>query len=209
MLHFFGRAICHQLEERSLHVSGDALAVCARDTGIYIGIFSTLIYLFFSKRGQRITIPSIKTSFLLLLFFVPLMIDGLGSYTHLFESNNLRRLLTGIAFGFVLPYFIYPLLSKKNLELETVPVLSNSKDLWIPLLMSIFLGGLTYLGQPSHIVLDSFIIFSVIIWFSLLASFLFPFIGRVRLKCALSILVSFSFLLLLSLAHIWVLSLPK
>lgn len=208
VFHFFGRAICHQLDERSLTVSGEVLAVCARDTGIYIGIFSTLIYLHFSKRKQSITIPSIKVSFLLLLFLVPLIIDGLGSYSHLFNSNNPRRLVTGITFGFVLPYFIYPLFSKKNLEHESVAVLGKSKDLFIPLMISVFLGGLFYFGQPSHIVLDSFIIISVIGWFSLLASFLFPFIRYAGIKCALSIMVSLTFLTLLSLAHIWVISLP-
>ncbi|WHZ02272.1 DUF2085 domain-containing protein [Neobacillus sp. YX16] len=208
ILHFFGRAICHQLEDRSLQVSGNALTVCARDTGIYIGVFSTLIYLQFTKRKQSITIPSIKVSFVLLMFLFPLMIDGLGSYTHLFDSNNPRRLVTGIAFGFILPYFIYPLLSKKNFNHESVAVLSKSKDLFIPLMISAFLGGLFYLGQPSHIVLDSFIIFSVIGWFSLLSSFLFPFIRKAGLKCALSIMVSLTFLSLLSMAHAWVLSLP-
>ncbi|MCM3691670.1 DUF2085 domain-containing protein [Neobacillus niacini] len=207
ILHFFGGAICHQLGERSLQVSGKALAVCARDTGIYIGIFSTLIYLHFSKRKQCITIPTIKVSFLLLLFIVPLIIDGLGSYSHLFDSNNPRRLGTGIAFGFVLPYFIYPLLSKSHLKPESVAVLSKSKDLFIPLLVSTLLGGLFYLGQPAHIVLDSFIIVSVIGWFSLLASFLFPFIRKAGLKCALSIMVSLTFLALLSLAHTWVITL--
>jgi uncharacterized membrane protein len=207
VLHFFGRAICHQLGERSLQVSGEALAVCARDTGIYIGIFSTLIYLHFSKRKQSVTIPSIKVSFLLLLLLVPLIIDGIGSYTHLFNSNNPRRLMTGIAFGFVLPYFIYPLLSKKSLEHGSVPILSKSQDFFIPLVLSITLGGLFYLGQPSHIVLDSFIIFSVISWFSLLASFLFPYIRRVSLKLTFSVLVSLSFLCILSLAHIKILSL--
>jgi uncharacterized membrane protein len=207
ILHFFGRAICHQLEERSLQVSGETLAVCARDTGIYIGVFSTFIYLHLSKRKQSITIPSIKISFLLLLILVPLMIDGLGSYSHLFDSNNPRRLVTGIAFGFVLPYFIYPLISKKSLEHESVAVLSKRKDLFIPLILSVTLGGLFYLGQPSHIVLESFIIVSVIGWFSLMASFLFPFIRKAGLKCALSITVSLTFLSLLSLAHGWVLSL--
>jgi uncharacterized membrane protein len=208
ILHFFGRAICHQLEERSLQVSGETLAVCARDTGIYIGIFSTFIYLQLSKRKQSITIPSIKVSLLLLLFLVPLMIDGLGSYSHLFDSNNPRRLVTGIAFGFVLPYFIYPLLSQKNLKLESVTVLSKSKDLFIPLMLSAFLGGVFYLGQPSHIVLDSFIIVSVIGWFSLLASFLFPFIRKAGLKYALSIIISLTSLALLSMVHTWVLALP-
>lgn len=205
-VHFFGRAICHQMEERSLQVSGKALAVCARDTGIYIGIFSTLIYLHFFKRRQSITIPSIKTSFFLLLFLVPLIVDGLGSYTHLFESSNPRRLMTGLAFGFVLPYFIYPLLSKGSLDHRSVPVLSKSMDLLIPILLSCLLGGLFYLGQPSNLALDSFIIFSVIGLFSLLASFLFPFIQGLRLKWGLSILVSLSFLTILSLFHNWILS---
>ncbi|MFS0775399.1 DUF2085 domain-containing protein [Neobacillus sp. 3P2-tot-E-2] len=207
LFHFFGRAICHQLEERSLLVSGEALAVCARDTGIYIGVFSTFIYLHFTKRKQSVTIPSIKMSFILLLFLVPLMIDGLGSYINLFDSNNPRRLMTGIAFGFVLPYFIYPLLSKKSLEHESRPVLYTSKDLVIPLVMSIFLGVLFYTGQPSHIVLDSLIMVSVIGWFSLLASFLFPFILRVSLKITFSVLVSLLFLSILSLLHVWVLTL--
>jgi uncharacterized membrane protein len=205
LLHFFGRAICHQIEERSLQVSGEALAVCARDTGIYIGTFSTLAYLHLSKRRQRITIPSIKTSFLLLLFLVPLMIDGIGSYAHLFESNNPRRLVTGIAFGFVLPYFIYPLLAKNSLEEDSDPVVKTSKDIFIPLLISVFLGGVFFIGQPPHIVLDSFIIVCLIGWFSLLASFLLPFIRRIGAKIFLSISLSLSFLTLLSLAHNWLL----
>jgi uncharacterized membrane protein len=206
ILHFFGRAICHQLEERSLQVSSEALAVCARDTGIYIGIFSTLIYLHFSKRGKSITIPTIKICFLLLLFLVPLMIDGLGSYANLFESNNPRRLITGISFGYVLPYFIFPLLSKSSLDKKSEPVVKSSKDLYIPLIISICLGVLFYFGQPAHVVLDSVIIVTVIGWFSLLASFVFSFIRRLGLRLTFSIFASLSFLSILSIAHVWMLS---
>jgi uncharacterized membrane protein len=177
------------------------MAVCARDTGIYIGIFSTLIYLHFSKRKQNITIPSIKISLILLLFLVPLIIDGLGSYTHLFVSNNPRRLLTGIAFGFVLPYFIYPLLSKKPLEHGSVSVIKKSQDFLVPLAVSVILGGLFYAGQPSHLVLNIFIIVTVIAWFGLIASFLFPFILRLRIKLIVSLLASLTFLSFLSITH--------
>jgi uncharacterized membrane protein len=205
-LHFFGRAICHQLEDRSLIVSGEALAVCARDTGIYLGIFSTLIYLHFSKRGKSISIPSIKTSFFLLLFLAPLMIDGLGSYSNLFESNNLRRLITGMGFGYVLPYFIYPLLSTRSLDKNNESVVKNNKDLFIPVIIIICFGVLFYFGQPSHLVQDIIIIVSLLGWFSLLASFLFPFIRRVSLRLTFSILTSFTFLSILSIAHGWILS---
>jgi uncharacterized membrane protein len=206
ILHFFGRAICHQLGERSLIVSGEALAVCARDTGIYIGIFSTLFYLHSTKRKQSITIPSIKISLMLLLFLVPLIIDGLGSYTNLFESNNLRRLLTGIAFGFVLPYFIYPLLLKKSVDSKSEPILSISKDSYFPLIISFIIGGLFYFAKLPYYFLNGLIILIIILWFSLLASFLLSHIRSKTIRRTLSIMLSVSFLSLLSLIHSWILS---
>jgi uncharacterized membrane protein len=205
-LDFLGRAICHQLEERSLVVSGEALVVCARDTGIYIGIFSTLIYLHFFKREKNMTIPSIKISFLLLLFLVPLIIDGLGSYLNVFESTNVRRLVTGTLFGFVLPYFIYPLLSKKALDHSSKPVLTTSKDLYIPMLLNCFLGGLFYWGKLSSDLLNGMIILTIIVWFSLCASFLLGSIRRRPIKVALSLFASLAFLSFLSLMHSWILT---
>jgi uncharacterized membrane protein len=204
IFHFFGHAICHQLNDRSLHISGEFLSVCARDTGIYIGIFSTLLYLYLFKRKASITIPSIKVSFLLLLFLVPLLIDGFGSYMHLFESNNARRLVTGISFGYALPYFLYPLLSNKSLEKTSIPVIKHSKDMVIPLLLCSVLGGLVYWGGITYYLVDGMIIFSLIIWFSLLCSFLFTFSRLKHIKGILSISVAITFLSLLSVAHTWI-----
>ncbi|WP_420490421.1 DUF2085 domain-containing protein [Neobacillus niacini] len=206
LLNFFGRAICHQLEERSLQVSGEVMTVCARDTGIYIGIFSTLLYLHFSKRKQNVTVPSIKISFLLLLFLVPLIIDGLGSYTHLFDSNNPRRLMTGIAFGFVLPYFIYPLLLKKFVDSKSEPILNISKDFYFPLIISFIIGGLFYFAKLPYYILNGLIILIIILWFSLLASFLLSHIRSKTIRRTLSIMLSVTFLSLLSLIHSWILS---
>ncbi|WP_420489662.1 DUF2085 domain-containing protein [Neobacillus vireti] len=203
ILDFFGRAICHQLDERSLYASGLALSVCARDTGIYIGIFSTLLYLHIFKRKTKLTIPTIKISFLLLLFMVPMMIDGLGSYTHLFQSNNVRRLISGICFGFVLPYFLYPLYLGRALAYSSVPVIQKKKDIWVPILCSSILGGLFYFGLLPYYFLNSLIIFTVIVWFSLCASFLIPFIRQTYFRGVLSILLSLFFLSSLSLLHAW------
>ncbi|MBT2657393.1 DUF2085 domain-containing protein [Bacillus sp. ISL-18] len=200
---FFGRAICHQLDERSLHVSGLALSVCARDTGIYIGIFSTLLYLHIFKRKSKLTIPTIKISFLLLLLMIPLMIDGLGSYTHLFQSNNVRRLVSGICFGFVLPYFLYPLFLGRSLDQSSEPVIQKRMDLWVPFLGSSILGGLFYFGILPYYLLDSFIIFTIIVWFSLCASFLIPFVKQTYYKGVISIILSLFFLSCLSLLHAW------
>lgn len=203
ILDFFGRAICHQLDERSLHVSGLALSVCARDTGIYIGIFSTLLYLHIFKRRSKLTIPTIKISFLLLLFMLPMMIDGFGSYTHLFQSNNVRRLISGICFGFVLPYFLYPLFLGRSLDQSSEPVIQKGKDIWVPLLGSSILGGLFYFGILAYYFFDSLIIFTIIVWFSLCASFLIPFIKQTYYKGVIAIFLSLFFLSTLSLLHAW------
>jgi uncharacterized membrane protein len=203
ILNFFGRAICHQLEARSLHVSGAALSVCARDTGIYIGIFSTLVYLHIYKRKLKITIPSIKVSFLLLILMVPMIIDGLGSYTHLFQSNNIKRLLSGISFGLVLPYFLYPLLTVNSLKPHSEPVINSRRDFGIPLLISIILGGIFYFEGLPFYLLDSFIILSVIVWFSLCISFLFQFIKHTYYKKIIPCIFSIMFLCFLLWLHFW------
>lgn len=203
ILHFFGRAICHQIEERSLTISGETLSVCARDTGIYIGIFSTLSYLFFSKKKKSITIPSVRISFFLLLFILPLMLDGLGSYLHLFESNNLRRLVTGISFGLVLPYFLYPVISNQSLKQKSETVIQKSKDLYLPLLICCTLGGMSYWGLISYHLLNGIIILTTIVWFSLCASFLLPGIRLTALRIGLSVLICLTFLSSLSLLHMW------
>nr|WP_263324932.1 DUF2085 domain-containing protein [Neobacillus sp. Marseille-Q6967] len=202
-LHFFGRAICHQIEERSLTISGETLSVCARDTGIYVGIFSTLSYLIMSKRKKSITIPSIRMSFFLLLFILPLIIDGLGSYLHLFESNNLRRLVTGILFGLVLPYFLYPVLSNKLLKQKSETVIQRGRDLYFPLLLSCILGIMSYWGIIPYYFLNGMIIFTTIVWFSLCASFLFSGIRLKALRTGLSVLICLTFLSSLSLLHMW------
>lgn len=202
ILDFLGRAICHQLKERTLYVSGQALSVCARDTGIYIGIFSTLSYLFLRKR--KVTIPSKKISFLLLLFLVPLIMDGLGSYLHFFQSSNIRRLITGVLFGLILPYFLYPLISSAP---KIEPVIKNKSDLLIPLFLSVLLGVIYFQGWLPYYFLDTIIIFTLIVWISLCTSFLFSFVKKSRIKWPLSVLTCLLFLSGLSLLHEWVLKL--
>ncbi|WML59153.1 DUF2085 domain-containing protein [Neobacillus sp. PS2-9] len=206
LLDFFGRAICHQLEERSLQISGETLSVCARDTGIYIGIFSSLTYLHFTKRKSKITIPTIKVSFFLLLLMVPMMVDGLGSYLHWFESDNIKRLVSGTSFGFVLPYFLYPLLSSRSLDNDSEPCVKGSRDWIVPLIVSAVLGVVVYWGMISYYIFDSFIILTVVIWLSLFTSRLFSSVSNYRIKSLFSILVSLGILSLLSLLHNVVLS---
>lgn len=87
---FFG---CHQNKGRTFHISKTPLPLCARCTGIFIGIFLS-VFLFISE-----------INFLYIyLLVIPLIVDGLLQRFTRYESNNYTRLITGLLFapGFVI-----------------------------------------------------------------------------------------------------------
>lgn len=90
---------CHAMPERSFHFHGNPFPICARCTGELIGILAgipiTCIY----------GIPDFQIAALMML---PLIVDGTLQRLTSYESNNIRRLITGILFGIALVYaFLY------------------------------------------------------------------------------------------------------
>ncbi len=81
---------CHCRKDRSLSYKGVQFPVCARCTGILVGAFLFLVCNWFVH---------IPTS-LLFLFVLPLIIDGSFQMFLPYESNNLRRLITGALSGY-------------------------------------------------------------------------------------------------------------
>ncbi|MCI8285126.1 MAG: DUF2085 domain-containing protein [Firmicutes bacterium] len=83
---------CHCREERSFHYKGKKFPICARCTGELIGIiFSLFTYIFFHIG----ILPSI-------LFMIPLIADGSIQSLTSYESSNIKRLITGLFFGYAL-----------------------------------------------------------------------------------------------------------
>jgi uncharacterized membrane protein len=94
--------ICHQIPTRSFFLFGHPLAVCARCLGIYFGFLGGL-GLYPLKRGfSEILIPKILT---FILVTAPLVIDALGNLFHIWSTSNWVRFLTGILWGFILPFY--------------------------------------------------------------------------------------------------------
>ncbi len=94
---FFG---CHARPDRSFYFQGKQFPICARCTGELIGILS----------GIPIAVCLGYPRFwIVILMMMPLVIDGFIQRLTTYESNNMRRLLTGILFGiafvFMLIYF--------------------------------------------------------------------------------------------------------
>ena len=93
---------CHRLPERSFLYKGHQFPVCARCTGVSIGQLSAVLFNFF------INIPA-SVSF---IFLGSMGFDWLIQEIGLKESNNYRRLFTGILGGFGL-FNLYCIVFKK------------------------------------------------------------------------------------------------
>lgn len=90
---------CHQIRSRSLSLFGRLLPICARCSGIYVGVIAISII------QVVIDIPI----FLYPLLAIPLIIDGYIQHKQIRSSTNIRRFITGFMFGatFIFLFTIY------------------------------------------------------------------------------------------------------
>ena len=81
---------CHCREDRSFYYKGHKFPICARCTGELVGMILSLFSCFFFRL-------SILVSVLLLL---PMITDGVIQAVSSYESNNAKRFITGLLFGY-------------------------------------------------------------------------------------------------------------
>jgi len=133
IIYGFGDVNCHQKAERSWEVNNNQLPVCTRDVGIFCGLFIGGVV--FSRRGwNRWTVRDTCLSLLPermlhdvyaqnrrtllwlgcgLLLCLPLIFDGFLQLLTSYESNNFKRILTGIPFGFGLGVLLCAMFSAR------------------------------------------------------------------------------------------------
>ena len=109
-----GYAICHQIYERSFTVNGQAIALCARCTGMYLGVVVAVVYQFFLGK-RRAEWPHSKFLVVLGVFFLAFAVDGSNSALKLFlgdgllyEPSNTMRVITGMGMGLTLGVMVLP-----------------------------------------------------------------------------------------------------
>ncbi|WP_058485041.1 DUF2085 domain-containing protein [Defluviitalea phaphyphila] len=138
LLYFLGRSVCHQIPERSFFIGGCQMPLCARCTGTYMGIFLGFIYLLVRKRLRGNKPPNLKILFLMIICWIPFMIDGATSYIGLRETNNIIRFITGLLFGIFIPVFIILI---KNFDFKNknyIYIIKSYRDLMYMILMLFF-----------------------------------------------------------------------
>jgi uncharacterized membrane protein len=124
-----GSLICHQLPERSLESGGIVLPVCARDTGIYTGIFTAFLFLLLFRRMRAQRPPGIAAAAIMCTLMIPMMLDGVLSYTGLIETNNTVRIFTGLLFGLPIPFLLVPAANFRLDGRNEAPVLKTLTEL--------------------------------------------------------------------------------
>lgn len=96
------------MPSRTIDAGGLPLPVCARDTGIYAGVFIGTAYIALRRRFRADRPPSPGQAVVLCLCMLPMILDGMSSYMGLRESGNTLRLVTGIFFGNTIPFLLIP-----------------------------------------------------------------------------------------------------
>lgn len=98
LMEYGHRIGCHQIPERSFFYKKYQFPVCARCTGVIIGEIIAIILIIL-----RIELNRINAIVLLLI----MGLDWFIQYIKLLQSNNIRRLITGISGGIGLTYIYY------------------------------------------------------------------------------------------------------
>lgn len=137
LLHWLGYGVCHQIPERTIHLAGQALPLCARCSGIYLGAVIGFAFMLASGRARSSIMPPVRVLVVLLAFVGLFAVDGLNSYLtffpgapHLYQPQNWLRLTTGTLHGLAISFIVMPVFSFTLWkETDAQPVLRGLKEL--------------------------------------------------------------------------------
>ncbi len=109
ILSFLGGGVCHQKVDRTFNIDMLYMPVCSRDTGIYLGIFISLITIILLERRIKGEFASLKILLVTVSVFLIMGLDVILSFLGIIESNNIIRLITGFLTGWFLVLLLLPL----------------------------------------------------------------------------------------------------
>jgi uncharacterized membrane protein len=182
-----GYAICHRIAARSFHAHDRQLPLCARCTGIYLGVMLDLVVFAARGRLRASRLPAIKV----LLVFLALLgiygMDGLNSYLSLFDAyrpiyhpNNTLRLLTGMSFGLGMMAVVLPVFNSMIWQTpQPESPLRDLKELAVLLGIAALVAGAVLIQVPALLLAAGLISAAgVVLMFGVVGSTMFLMVVR-------------------------------
>ena len=97
--------LCHQIPERSFHLAGYPLAVCARCTGLYVGgLAGLLLY----PLARPLTNRSTPRRGWLFVAAAPTLIDFALGFFGVWDNTHWSRFLTALVAGAACAFYVVP-----------------------------------------------------------------------------------------------------
>jgi uncharacterized membrane protein len=150
-------ALCHRITERSFTINGRQFPLCARCSGMYLGVALMLVAAGLAGRMRRANLPSFKLLLVLLGFIALMGIDGINSYSHffpqaphLYEPQNWLRLATGMGTGVAMGLILLPALAQSLWRRpQYQPIIESGRELVALLILAFVTVLLLLSNQPT------------------------------------------------------------
>lgn len=151
------------------------MPVCSRCTGIYLGIFLSLLALILIERRTKGEFPSLKIVLVSVGAFLLMGLEVILSTLGFIQSNNIIRMSTGFLMGWFMVLLLLPLANnsmfKKYLRKN---YLDSPKKFWIWILAGLILCTIFIFTYSHILVLWSIIsVFGMVTFTTLILFILF------------------------------------
>ena len=154
---YAGYAICHRITDRSFTIAGRQLPLCARCTGMYLGVALTFVVLGLAGRRRWSMMPPLRVILVLLGFIALMGIDGLNSYSHffpdlphLYQPKNWLRLVTGMGAGLMMGIILFPAVAQSLWrDQEQKPAIGSLRELAGVVVLAAIVVVLVLSNEPT------------------------------------------------------------
>jgi len=151
-----GYAICHRITSHSILFGDIQMPLCARCTGIYLGVVLGVAIMAGLGRWRNGTFPPMRVIVVMVLFITLMGIDGVNSYLsfipsipQVYQSQNWLRLLTGTLTGVAVSGLIYPVFNQTVWRnWQDKPVVRGLRELACIVLAAAIMIGLVLSDNP-------------------------------------------------------------